>query len=104
MAKPKQPNPMASRGGAGDEWDDGPHAKLNTQEIVGELEKATLDSGWVAQHIGNIDEAMASAVTRSRRPTRSSTQHRLRQAERRWDFNPLQHQQLDCAPENQFLS
>jgi isoquinoline 1-oxidoreductase beta subunit len=46
------------------EWDDGPHAKLNTQEIVGELEKATLNSGPVAQHIGNVDAAIASAVTR----------------------------------------
>ncbi len=46
------------------EWDDGPHAKLNTQEITGELEKATLNPGAVAQHIGNSDEAMASAVTK----------------------------------------
>src|ERR1700704_3625252 len=46
------------------EWDDGPHAKLNTDEIVGELEKATLNSGPVAQNIGNIDAAMASAVTK----------------------------------------
>jgi len=46
------------------EWDDGPHAKLNTEEIVAELEKATLDSGPVAQHIGNSDEAMASVVTK----------------------------------------
>jgi isoquinoline 1-oxidoreductase subunit beta len=46
------------------EWDDGPHAKLDTQEIAGELEKATLNSGPVAQHIGNSDEAMASAVTK----------------------------------------
>jgi isoquinoline 1-oxidoreductase subunit beta len=46
------------------EWDDGPHAKLNTEEIAGELEKATLNSGPVAQKIGNIDEAMASAVTK----------------------------------------
>jgi isoquinoline 1-oxidoreductase beta subunit len=45
-------------------WDDGPHAKLNTDEIVGELEKATLDTGPVAQNIGNIDQAMASAVTK----------------------------------------
>jgi len=29
------------------EWDDGPHAKLNTDGIVGELEKATLNSGSV---------------------------------------------------------
>ena len=46
------------------EWDDGPYAKLNTDEIVGELEKATLNSGAVAQNIGNIDTAMASAVTK----------------------------------------
>src|SRR5438132_2951991 len=46
------------------EWDDGPHAKLDTKEIVGELEKATLNSGPVAQNIGDIDAAMARAVTK----------------------------------------
>ena len=46
------------------EWDDGPHAKLNTDEIAGELEKATLNSGPVAQNIGDVDKAMASAVTK----------------------------------------
>jgi isoquinoline 1-oxidoreductase subunit beta len=46
------------------DWDDGPHAKLNTDDIVGELEKATLDAGTVAQNIGEIDKAMASAVTK----------------------------------------
>ena len=46
------------------EWDDGPHAKLNTEEIVGDLEKATLKSGSVAQNIGDIDSAMASAATK----------------------------------------
>jgi isoquinoline 1-oxidoreductase beta subunit len=46
------------------EWDDGPHAKLTTDEIVGELEKATLNSGAVAQDIGNVDKAMAGAVTK----------------------------------------
>jgi isoquinoline 1-oxidoreductase beta subunit len=46
------------------EWDDGPHARLNTDEIVGELEKATLNSGPVAQNIGNASKAMASAVTK----------------------------------------
>jgi isoquinoline 1-oxidoreductase beta subunit len=46
------------------EWDDGPYAKLNTQAIVGELEKATLNSGAVAQNIGDVDKAMASAVTK----------------------------------------
>src|SRR3984893_17032905 len=46
------------------EWDTGPHAKLNTDAIVGELEKATLNPGAVAQNIGNVDTAMASAVTK----------------------------------------
>jgi isoquinoline 1-oxidoreductase subunit beta len=46
------------------EWDDGPHAKLNTEEIASELEKATLNSGPIAQNIGNGDKAMASAVTK----------------------------------------
>jgi isoquinoline 1-oxidoreductase beta subunit len=46
------------------EWDDGPHAKLNTKEIASELEKATLNSGAVAQNIGDVDKAMASAVTK----------------------------------------
>jgi isoquinoline 1-oxidoreductase beta subunit len=46
------------------EWDDGPHAKLNTNEIVGQLEKATISSGAVAQNIGDVDSAMANAVTK----------------------------------------
>jgi isoquinoline 1-oxidoreductase beta subunit len=46
------------------EWDDGPHAKLNTQEIVAELEKATLNPGAVAQNVGDVDTAMAGAVTK----------------------------------------
>jgi isoquinoline 1-oxidoreductase subunit beta len=46
------------------EWDDGPHAKLNTGEIVSELEQATLKSGAVAQNIGDANKAMASAVTK----------------------------------------
>jgi isoquinoline 1-oxidoreductase beta subunit len=46
------------------EWDDGPHAKLNTDEIAGQLEKATLNSGAVAQNIGDIGKAMAGAVTK----------------------------------------
>src|SRR3984893_14380997 len=46
------------------EWDDGPHAKLNTDAIAGELEKATLIAGPVAQTIGDVDRAMASAVTK----------------------------------------
>jgi isoquinoline 1-oxidoreductase beta subunit len=44
------------------EWDDGPHAKLDIEEIAGELEKATLNSGAVAQNIGNVDGAAAASV------------------------------------------
>jgi isoquinoline 1-oxidoreductase beta subunit len=46
------------------EWDDGPHAKLSTKDIAGELEKATLNAGPVAQNIGNVDAAMARAATK----------------------------------------
>jgi isoquinoline 1-oxidoreductase subunit beta len=46
------------------EWDDGPHAKLGTQDIADELEKATLNPGAVAQNIGDVDKAMAGAVTK----------------------------------------
>ena len=46
------------------EWDDGPHAKLNTDDIVGELEKATLKSGPVAQNIGDVKKGMTTAVTK----------------------------------------
>jgi isoquinoline 1-oxidoreductase beta subunit len=46
------------------EWDDGPHAKLTTEEVAAQLERATLQSGPVAQSIGNVDEAIASAVTK----------------------------------------
>ena len=46
------------------EWDDGPHAKLNTQAIAAELEKATLSSGAVAQNLGDVGTAWTSAVTK----------------------------------------
>jgi isoquinoline 1-oxidoreductase beta subunit len=46
------------------EWDDGPHAKLTTEEIASALEKATLNSGPVAQNIGDADKAMASAAVK----------------------------------------
>jgi isoquinoline 1-oxidoreductase beta subunit len=46
------------------EWDDGPHAKLNTDDIVQELERATQSPGAVAQNVGDTDKAMASAVTK----------------------------------------
>jgi isoquinoline 1-oxidoreductase beta subunit len=46
------------------EWDDGPHAKLSTKDIAGELERATLNAGPVAQNIGDVDAAMAGAATK----------------------------------------
>jgi isoquinoline 1-oxidoreductase subunit beta len=46
------------------EWDDGPHAKLTTEDIASALEKATLNSGPVAQNIGDVDKAMASAAAK----------------------------------------
>jgi isoquinoline 1-oxidoreductase subunit beta len=46
------------------EWDEGPHAKLATADIVRELEQATLGPGAVAQNIGNAENAMARAVTK----------------------------------------
>ena len=46
------------------EWDDGPHAKLTTEDIAGELEKATQSPGAVAQNVGDTDKAMASAVSK----------------------------------------
>ena len=46
------------------EWDDGPNAALDTEQIARELDEATLGPGAVAQSIGNIEMAMASAVTR----------------------------------------
>ena len=46
------------------EGDDGAHARLNTKEIAGQLEQATLNSGPVAQNIGDVDKALASAVTK----------------------------------------
>jgi isoquinoline 1-oxidoreductase beta subunit len=46
------------------EWDDGPHAKLNTKQIADELETATLNPGAVAQNIGDVGKALAGSVTR----------------------------------------
>jgi isoquinoline 1-oxidoreductase beta subunit len=46
------------------EWDDGPHAKLTTDDVIAELEKATLQSGAVAQNIGDVTRAMGSAASK----------------------------------------
>jgi isoquinoline 1-oxidoreductase subunit beta len=46
------------------EWDDGPHAKLTTEDIASELEKATHSSGPVAQNIGDVKKGMTTAVSK----------------------------------------
>jgi isoquinoline 1-oxidoreductase beta subunit len=46
------------------EWDDGPHAKLDTDDILHDLEQATQNPGAVAQNIGDIDMAMSSTVSK----------------------------------------
>jgi isoquinoline 1-oxidoreductase beta subunit len=46
------------------EWDDGPHARLDTERIVGRARKGDARSGAGAQNVGDIDSAMASAVTK----------------------------------------
>jgi isoquinoline 1-oxidoreductase subunit beta len=46
------------------EWDDGPHAKVTTEDIARELEVATRNPGAVAQNIGDADKALAGAVTK----------------------------------------
>jgi isoquinoline 1-oxidoreductase subunit beta len=45
------------------EWEDGPHARLATEEIARQLEMATLGPGAVAQNKGDADKAMARATT-----------------------------------------
>ena len=46
------------------EWDDGEHGGLDTKEVARLLEDATLKPGVVAQNIGDVDKAMAGAVTK----------------------------------------
>jgi isoquinoline 1-oxidoreductase beta subunit len=46
------------------EWDNGPNAKLSTQDIARDLEKGTLSPGAVAQDVGDAVKAMAGAVTK----------------------------------------
>jgi len=46
------------------EWDDGPHARLTTDDIARELEQATLKPGAVAQNIGDVGPALTGAATK----------------------------------------
>jgi isoquinoline 1-oxidoreductase beta subunit len=45
------------------QWDNGPHATLSTEDIVRDLEKGTLNPGAVAQNVGDVLQAINSAVT-----------------------------------------
>jgi isoquinoline 1-oxidoreductase subunit beta len=46
------------------EWDDGPNAKLNTKDVVAELEKQRSNQGRLRRTWGAVDKAPASAVTK----------------------------------------
>jgi isoquinoline 1-oxidoreductase subunit beta len=46
------------------EWDDGPHGKLGTKDVLDELEQATLKAGAVAENVGDVGKAMSAAVTK----------------------------------------
>jgi isoquinoline 1-oxidoreductase subunit beta len=46
------------------DWDDGPHATLDTKAIADELDKATLNPGAVAQNVGDTDTALAGAASK----------------------------------------
>jgi isoquinoline 1-oxidoreductase beta subunit len=46
------------------EWDEGPHARLTTDDVAAELEQATLKPGPVAQNIGDVEAAMAGAASK----------------------------------------
>src|SRR5258707_4024112 len=46
------------------EWEDGAHAGLTTGQVARELDLATLKPGPVAQNIGDVQKAMASAATK----------------------------------------
>jgi isoquinoline 1-oxidoreductase beta subunit len=43
-------------------WDDGPHAKVTTEEVASQLEEVTHQPGPIAQNVGNVDQATASAA------------------------------------------
>jgi isoquinoline 1-oxidoreductase subunit beta len=46
------------------EWNDGAQAKVTTDQVADELAKATLQSGPVAQTVGDVDTALVQAVTK----------------------------------------
>jgi isoquinoline 1-oxidoreductase beta subunit len=46
------------------QWDKGPNATLSTGDIARELETGTLNSGAVAQNLGDVAQALTKAVTK----------------------------------------
>jgi isoquinoline 1-oxidoreductase beta subunit len=46
------------------QWEDGPHATLSTEDVARDLEKGTLNSGAVAQNVGDVANAMTRATTK----------------------------------------
>ncbi|WP_424631323.1 molybdopterin cofactor-binding domain-containing protein [Bradyrhizobium sp. SYSU BS000235] len=45
-------------------WDDGPHAKLSTGDVLHELEQKTLSPGVVADNVGDVVKALQGATTK----------------------------------------
>lgn len=45
-------------------WDDGPHAKVSTGDVLHELEQVTQSPGVVADNIGDVAKALQSAATK----------------------------------------
>ena len=46
------------------QWDEGPNAKLATADVVRELQVASQRAGVVARRDGDVDKAMATAITK----------------------------------------
>jgi isoquinoline 1-oxidoreductase subunit beta len=46
------------------QWDNGPNATLSTEDIARDLEKGTLNSGAIAQNVGDVTQALMTAVTK----------------------------------------
>jgi isoquinoline 1-oxidoreductase beta subunit len=45
-------------------WDDGPHAKLSTGDVLHELDQATQSPGVVANNVGDVVKALEGAATK----------------------------------------
>jgi len=52
------------------QWDKGPNATLNTEDIARDLGNGTLKPGAVAQNVGDVTRAITGLLPRSTRSTR----------------------------------